>query len=519
MGMSATQANLLFLTSRLHDVENAAQFIEGEKIALATQQDEIYQTYCAALDATKIQVAFNSTGDGKRYFVDATYENVCMYDPTRCKQYSLTDAKSGKLFVTSEMKEAYEHCRDDKYSFAWEMLELQGNWNGNWYNTRTTPVSVADNGCALTDVEELVYRKHAEGFGNNPEDVNCSLNNLYEDYINTLCDEEATNDDKLEALFNFREALYSSYGNDIYGLMKLDKQAGSTPFPGFYTYIPSKTEEEFNNDENLYAKFNGDYDKFCADDYQNQIDANTYKHYNIGDKCEEDIYDEHGNKIYTAGATVENDISKFYDVNGELVCRDDWYLDSEAGSNGRQIFTYKDFEDYLRTAYLGQEDSYYKAFDKDGNIIIDKLIGDSAFPKSEFDYYVNMWQSITNAGGCTEVPISAQKGDEANAWFNDMVKSGRAIINVYNETTKEWGETNVATSVNVNFLQENQDETDLKKAEAEYEYQLSVIEKKDTELDRQLSKLETERNSIKQIMESSKTIISDNIDKTFNIFG
>ena len=63
MGMAASQARLLTLTSRLHDVEYKAQNIESQKIALATQKDELYQNYCDALDAKKIQVAFNN-GDG-----------------------------------------------------------------------------------------------------------------------------------------------------------------------------------------------------------------------------------------------------------------------------------------------------------------------------------------------------------------------------------------------------------------------------------------------------------------------
>lgn len=56
MGMAASQARLLTLTSRLHDVEYKAQNIESQKIALATQKDELYQNYCDALDAKKFRL-------------------------------------------------------------------------------------------------------------------------------------------------------------------------------------------------------------------------------------------------------------------------------------------------------------------------------------------------------------------------------------------------------------------------------------------------------------------------------
>ena len=100
MGMAASQARLLTLTSRLHDVEYKAQNIESQKIALATQKDELYQNYCDALDAKKIQVAFNN-GDGSRNFVDATFATMCTYNEDRFKQYSLKDANTGKVIVDS----------------------------------------------------------------------------------------------------------------------------------------------------------------------------------------------------------------------------------------------------------------------------------------------------------------------------------------------------------------------------------------------------------------------------------
>ena len=57
MGMAASQARLLTITARMHDVEYAAQSIQNAKVALATQSDEAYKAYMEALDATKIITA------------------------------------------------------------------------------------------------------------------------------------------------------------------------------------------------------------------------------------------------------------------------------------------------------------------------------------------------------------------------------------------------------------------------------------------------------------------------------
>ena len=43
MGMAASQARLLTITARMHDVEYKAQSIQNAKIQLSTQSDQVYQ--------------------------------------------------------------------------------------------------------------------------------------------------------------------------------------------------------------------------------------------------------------------------------------------------------------------------------------------------------------------------------------------------------------------------------------------------------------------------------------------
>ena len=123
MGMAASQANLLSITSRMHDIEYKAQNIESSKIELATQKDELYQDYCDKLDAKKIQVAYGMNGL-QRSYVDATFGNVATYDPSRQQQYALRMADTGKVIVEQKVYEMYKEqgFNTDKYAFAWAML-------------------------------------------------------------------------------------------------------------------------------------------------------------------------------------------------------------------------------------------------------------------------------------------------------------------------------------------------------------------------------------------------------------
>ncbi len=398
MGMSASQANLLTLTSRLHDIEYKAQNIESQKIALATQKDELYQTYCDALDKTKIQVAFRNS-NGTSSYVDATFSSVCTYDENRQKQYAIRDSQTGKVIVDSEVYNAYtEGCFSDKYSFAWAMMGMglsysysdvnmngaygQGNQVGIGTNSEGNFGSETTEGSEnlfMTDAERYAFDKYK---AENPSGkVVTAYNNLLETSNNS----ESTTSEKQEALNSFRSELYSNseIRNNTYEYMRRDKTAPQEPV-------------EYN--ENL----------------------------------------------------PEN-------------------MDIQM-----------------------------------------------------FNYYVNLFDEIQANGGCQEIDAQYTSGDDGAEWFNNMVTSGRVLIDFFddnNSAKKEWHETSVATSNNQNYLTEVSDEKDLKKAEATYEYELDKINKKDTKYDQDLSKLETERTSITTEMDAIKTVRNDNIERTFGIFS
>ena len=76
------------------------------------------------------------------------------------------------------------------------------------------------------------------------------------------------------------------------------------------------------------------------------------------------------------------------------------------------------------------------------------------------------------------------------------------------------------TSVAVNtHVREVSDEKNLKKAEAQYEADMRRINQKDTKYDTELAICENERNALKQEVDSLKTVIKDNVDRTFKLFS
>ena len=81
---------------------------------------------------------------------------------------------------------------------------------------------------------------------------------------------------------------------------------------------------------------------------------------------------------------------------------------------------------------------------------------------------------------------------------------------------KLYEKTSVSTSTKI---QEVSDEMNLKKAEAQYEADMNRINSKDARFDNELSQLETERNAIKQEIETLKNVAKENVDRTFKIFS
>ena len=117
MGMAASQARLLALTTRMHNIELRAQNIEAQKLELAVREDEAYQKYCDAMDAKKIQVGY--IGElGRMSYIDANYNSVCGYHDNYACQFSLINNKTGKVIVPQDIKDIYDEYGGDKYTFA-----------------------------------------------------------------------------------------------------------------------------------------------------------------------------------------------------------------------------------------------------------------------------------------------------------------------------------------------------------------------------------------------------------------
>ena len=237
MGMAASQARLLSITARIHDVEYQAQSIESAKVQLATQQDEVYREYMDALDEQALIV---KTGNAK---VPVTFNNLCSH--TRIdlgtRSYAIRD-RYGRLIVEDAVADGYNNFNSRKFAnpsmgiyapqaFALFMLDKKSNIkelkNGaegqvdlhDFEEEAYQQITQEENGTANPTLESL--RKEVEQYTKKG-----NVYNISED-IGKL--KNGTTEDRNE--YNQRLAEYNkaltNYLNELYSCTYTDPEKGT----------------------------------------------------------------------------------------------------------------------------------------------------------------------------------------------------------------------------------------------------------------------------------------------------
>ena len=277
MGMAASQARLLTITARQHDVEYKAQSIQNAKIQLATQQDEAYKDYLEALDATTLTV---KDWEGNR--IPATFNNLCGFngvDIATGNQYIFHDSK-GKLIVPEDIKTKYDSFRNYSvgtgttapYVFAYYALGVDITDEGFLDNIGNAESEIATKYSApnqeaidevLQSIVSLMQGKltmSAEEGGNNYKDLgyitslyNQSKDKFIDGLLSELCYVYDENGKPIEGQYQDRLNV-----KDIAeGLLKAKEKLEQLTRPNLYGIYRTHAEEVFTK-AGYAEKFNQD---------------------------------------------------------------------------------------------------------------------------------------------------------------------------------------------------------------------------------------------------------------------
>lgn len=138
MGLAASQARLLSLTSRMSDLELRAQILQNAKTRLSYEGNDASEAYSKALDRQTLQVFSGLDANNTKSYDDATAYNLTTYNPNSLisdKQRLIKDSY-GRLIVNPEVANAYEASKANGYNFETFMnnISVPGQ-NGKYYTS------------------------------------------------------------------------------------------------------------------------------------------------------------------------------------------------------------------------------------------------------------------------------------------------------------------------------------------------------------------------------------------------
>lgn len=232
MGMSASQARLLTITARIHDVEFQAQTIQNAKIQLANQSDRVYDEYTAALNATTLTLNAIDPVSGNTSIITANFKNLCSRSRALAANgdtYALRD-KYGRLIVEEDIYDAWKEFRtqgtdlsNGAHAFALFMLGVDEK-----EFDKKQMFTGDDHMTAIREAEEAVYNAKYE----DDEDLEALHNDVLEAlqavysgtteiYDTSELEIHGNKEQKQayqDALNAYKDKLYSTNAGFIYGI-------------------------------------------------------------------------------------------------------------------------------------------------------------------------------------------------------------------------------------------------------------------------------------------------------------
>ena len=567
MGLSASQAKLLSITSRISDNELRSQTITSAKMALANQSTAASKDYVNALNTTKLTYSTYDLNGNKAY-VNLTGSQLSQYAPLK-NQYALINNK-GQVLVSETDAKNYDDSADME-----EFLAKYGIEKTDSGKTQT-----------VTNPEyQPAYEKwkaaHDEWIKNEPDkqikvgekektpawDETVSeawtervhKSEVYQQVMQTGCMSGAL--DNTNCYMHVLASLlgkghYTTSSGDEYDVYQgsCDEHKSTWCWNTDRHPISETLRDELKrlhpcgetHDESVDMKYDESiYHVNCKDDkcdstisvYQKIIDLlwEVHNDYKIPTGTGEEANPEHIAKFWHL---VEFDLDEATMVEHEAeVIHHDAVMEDVMGDNPA-------YEEWVNSEPKMEE--------------IPATITEKIYTYGDDDkaqWYVNLWHRMNGAstdkdGMQTTTTTNTTIGEDGKLvvdkkettqsrwdiledglmnsadWLQYALESGAITLeraNFENPTEKGTGLANVKwTSIiytNALDISEETDEAAITKAEAEYESKTKDIEAKDKQYDNMLKLLDTEHSALQSEYDSVKTIISKNTERTLKMYS
>lgn len=577
MGMSASQARLLSLTSRMSDLELKAQSISNSKIRLADEGSAASKAYSDALDKQTLKVysGYNTTS-GTAVYANATAANLTSYDPSAFGKQRFIEDASGKVLVSSDVVEAYNASNTSD-----EFINAMG------YTKYTAADMTSNNATALLDkLDSDVAAVTNAIAGTNGPTIDSQTGALTSaaailkstTLFNTPTPTTAwsggaampqaehitlaTNLATIRTVLTTDKAIIDSninaYGTDA--VTRNTLQAKSDNIGKFLNAL--NAEILWTSSDNVGWDVGQDLLKLLLTGSNNTAASTgkTQAFINAGGAAQA----SNVQPFITAAATTNLDalLTSLDPISGAT--QTTYYTTNTQGQMATLLQAVQDDLNNIGNTFSGTElNAYLGTFTNLASLStaaltsndldrIKGVISSISDPKLtaginaadintaagslgealtgeindngqyEYDpaagtYYENLYNELSAKGG------QSITSDEMNSseWLQAGIQTGTLFLYEYNKTGGIDGLgafENVSWASGDSTLQEVTDSTQTAKAEAEYETTMANIQAKDKRFDLQLKQIDTEHTAVQTEVDSVKKVIDKNIERGFKIF-
>lgn len=471
MGLAASQARLISLTSRQHSVEYNAQRLLNRKMELSNDSDAVYARYMDALDSVKITTK-QTNSDGRSTWIAGNINNLMRIgasENTTGEVFYLQKLDTGELYVPDNIVNDFE-ASTDIYDFV----------------SRASGGEVSYTEAILNSyIEEEYNEAIANGWNN------LSLS-LYSDYNRALVDDieaklAANNAYKLLPRKD-HDGIYQQISNDKAASLKF--KLASIINSRFFETSYSTAERGIIS--SIYNCLNGN----------TNLDEQYSLLYNLLNEANDFVYDDGMlAALSNYRATTSSPVSNMGDAITMILtsAKDrNTYLYNFFTTNA---LTQTDIDNYLEYVEREKAHRFYEPY-----------IERSSNNPSKAKYWEEIYKAM-DANGYASVSDSQAKND---TWVTNIIKSNLAILTTWDDENEMLSKTASELSFNI---REVTDENAIERAGQKYEAEMAEINAKDVNIDEQLNKLETERTTITTEIQGIKTVLNDNVEAHFKTFA
>jgi len=465
MGLSASQARLLTITARLTSNEYESQQISNAKMRLATQSEEASKEYITALNSTQLQLM---TYDAQGSAINTPLTANALYQYSDLKnQYALTNTH-GQVLISNGDAENFENSQtlDDFLACYGVTKEFKS-------------ATLAEAALKMSSSSTDTYEDGTLIGG---------VSDYYEQWINAINELKST-------------GMYENENGDI---LTADAE----------TYQAEKSVS-FLNYSNALAMYDSILIKYNANLVDDAV-VTTYQDQLSAAKSEYSNYTTYDQWIKSKLAYVEttDDKGRTTQTFSELYKNSEKYYEVLAEYNAEA--------EHLGCNSI--EDTYVYS------------------DESKAQWYTNLWYRLNGSSSDksaqgmygTNYAVLDNKLATSTQWVQDALKQGAISLEVasYQTATNTIKDFDNPLSVTLKGISwksamysscsdftENEDESAIARAEAEYTRKNNEIDAKDTKYTNQIKALDTEHNSLQTEYEAVQTAMSKNIDRSFKTFN